>query len=224
MGGVMAERGVLAPLRVSIEAQGLSSPVPTSIPSVTGVAPAMVVILALTLLGLALWLLRGSAPQGGLWSWRLTGAALGTVGVLAWVTGAHAGWQWGLSATGPSRSLIDILLLGGTSVPLWGTLMIAGVPLGSWFSARIAGPVAWRAPAAVELPRRLSGGLLMGAGGDTGRGMQHRTRPDRSVHLRRAECSRDSRDGGRCLVRHPARAGMARVESGIMKPLRRFTS
>ncbi len=64
----------------------------------------------------------------------------------------------GLSATGPSRSLIDIRLLGGTSVPLCGTLMIAGVPLGS--------------------------GL--------------------------------SRDGGWCLVRHPARAGMARVEPGIM--------
>ena len=43
--------------------------------------------------------------------------------------------------------------------------MIAGVPLGSWLSARIAGPVAWRAPAAVEVPRRLCGGLLMGAGG-----------------------------------------------------------
>ena len=161
----MAERGVLAPLRMSIETQGVSSQLPTSIPLVTGVAPAMAVVLALALLGFALWLLRGGAPQGGLWSWRLTGAALGTVGVLAWVTGAHAGWQWGLSATGPSRSLIDILLLGGTSVPLWGTLMIAGVPLGSWLSARIAGPVAWRAPAAVEVPRRLCGGLFMGVGG-----------------------------------------------------------
>ncbi len=138
---------------------------PTVIPSVIGVAPAMVVVLSLTLLGLALWFLRAGAPKGGLWSWRLTGTALGTVAVLAWVTGAHAGWQWGLSATGPSRSLVDILLLGGTGVPLWGTLMIAGVPLGSWFSARIAGPVAWRAPAAVEVPRRLCGGLLMGAGG-----------------------------------------------------------
>lgn len=76
-----------------------------------------------------------------------------------------AGWQWGLSARGPSRSLIDILLLGGTAVPLWRTLMIADVPWGSWLSAPIAGPVAWRAPAAVEVPRRLSGGLLMGAGG-----------------------------------------------------------
>ena len=43
--------------------------------------------------------------------------------------------------------------------------MIAGVPVGSWFSARIAGPVASRAPAAVEVPWRLCGGLLMGAGG-----------------------------------------------------------
>lgn len=161
----MAERGVLAPLRMSIEGQGGSGRLPTSIPSVTGVAPAMVVVLALTVLGLALWLLRGSAPKGGFWSWRVTGAALGAVGVLAWVSGAHAGWPWGLSATGPSRSVIDILLLGGTAVPLWGTLMIAGVPVGSWLSARTAGPVAWRPPAAVEVPRRLCGGLLMGGGG-----------------------------------------------------------
>lgn len=161
----MAERGVLAPLRMSIEAQGVSSQLSTAISSVSGVAPAMIVVLALILLGLALWLMPGGAPRGGLWSWRLTGAALGAVGVLAWVTGAHAAWHWGLSATGPSRSLIDIILLGGTAVPLWGTLMIAGVPWGSWLSARIAGPVAWRAPAAVEVPRRLCGGLLMGAGG-----------------------------------------------------------
>jgi hypothetical protein len=150
---------------MGIEAQGVSSQLPASVPALAGLAPAIVVVLALTLLGLALWLLRGSPPQSGLWSWRLTGAALGTVGVLAWATGAHAGWPWGLSATGPSRSLIDILLLGGTSVPLWGTLMIASVPLGSWLSARIAGPVAWRAPAAVEVPRRLCGGLFMGVGG-----------------------------------------------------------
>ena len=161
----MAERGVLAPLRMGIEAQGPSTPSRTALPLVIGVTPAMAAVLALALLGFVLWLLRGSAPQGGLWSWRLTGAALGTVGVLAWLSGAHAGWQWGLSATGPSRSLIDILMLGGTSVPLWGTLMIVGLPLGSWFSARIAGPVAWHAPAAVEVPRRLCGGLLMGAGG-----------------------------------------------------------
>ena len=165
MGGVMAERGLLAPLMMRIEAQGASTSWPTALPSVIGVTPAMIVAVALTVLLLAFWPLRRSAQHGGLWSWRLTGVALGTLGVLAWVTGVHAGWQWGLSATGPSRSLIDIFLLGGTSVPLWGTLMIAGVPVGSWLRARIAGPIAWRAPAAVEVPRRLLGGLLMGAGG-----------------------------------------------------------
>ena len=165
MGGVVAERGLLAPLRMRIEVQGASSPLPSALSSVIGVAPAMVVVFALTLLGLALWFLRGGVPQSRPWSWRVTGTALGVVGVLAWVTGARAEWHWGLSATGPSRSLVDILLLGGTSVPLWGTLMIAGVPVGSWLSARVAGPVAWRAPANFEMPRRLCGGLLMGAGG-----------------------------------------------------------
>lgn len=117
------------------------------------------------------------------------GPPLGTVGVLAWVTGAHARWQWGLSPTGPSRPLIDILLLGGTAVPLWGTLMIAGVPLplGSWVSVRIAGPVAWRAPA-------VSAEGCSWVSGHAARGM-----------------------------RHPARAGMARLEPGIGQPFRRLT-
>ena len=90
MGGVMAEHGLVAPLRMRIEAQGATSPLPAALPSAIGVSPAMVVVLALTLLGLALWLLRGGVPQSRLWSWRLTGTALGVVGVLAWVTGAHA--------------------------------------------------------------------------------------------------------------------------------------
>jgi hypothetical protein len=161
----MVERGLLAPLTQSIEAQGASESWPTDLPSVIGLNPAIIVGIALPLLGFTVWRLRGSTSQSRLWSRRLNGIALGVLGVLAWVTGARAGWQWGLSATGPSRSLVDIFLLGGTSVPLWGTLMIAGVPLGSWFSARVTGPVAWRAPAAVEVPRRVCGGLLMGAGG-----------------------------------------------------------
>ena len=43
--------------------------------------------------------------------------------------------------------------------------MLIGIPLGSWASARLQGPIAWRAPAPAVLPRRFLGGVLMGAGG-----------------------------------------------------------
>jgi hypothetical protein len=43
--------------------------------------------------------------------------------------------------------------------------MLVGLPLGSWASARVRGPIGWKAPAGPELPRRFAGGLLMGVGG-----------------------------------------------------------
>lgn len=99
------------------------------------------------------------------WPWPVTGLALGAIGVLAWVTGALSGWAWGLSVTGPARSLVDVMLLGRPESANWGTAMLVGIPIGSWASARARGPVSWRVPRSMESLRRFSGGLLMGLGG-----------------------------------------------------------
>jgi hypothetical protein len=106
---------------------------------------------------------RVPVAQDPAWAWPVTGLALGGVGVLAWLMGAPAGWRWGLSITGPSRSLIESIVLG---VPAgWGTALVVGIPLGSWLSARARGPVTWRTPDGAEIARRFGGGLLMGLGG-----------------------------------------------------------
>jgi len=99
------------------------------------------------------------------WPWPVTGLALGAVGVLAWLTGALSGWGWGLSVTGPARSLVEVLLLGQLQSANWGTAMLVGIPIGTWASARARGPVSWRMPPSAESLRRFGGGLLMGMGG-----------------------------------------------------------
>lgn len=99
------------------------------------------------------------------WPWPVTGLALGAIGVLAWVTGALSGWGWGLSVTGPARSLVDVVFLGQLQSANWGTAMLVGIPIGTWASARARGPVSWRMPPSTESLRRFGGGLLMGMGG-----------------------------------------------------------
>ena len=99
------------------------------------------------------------------WPWPVTGLALGAVGVLAWLSGSIAGWGWGLSITGPSRSLIESTILKTPGAAGWGTGLIVGIPLGTWLSARAGGPITWRLPARAELARRFTGGVLMGIGG-----------------------------------------------------------
>jgi hypothetical protein len=101
------------------------------------------------------------------WRWTVTGLLLGALGVLAWLTGAPAGWHWGLSMTGPARSLAEVIS-GDSSAANWGTMMLVGVPLGTWLTARQQGPVRWRRQPWTDLARRGAGGLLMGAGGNAG--------------------------------------------------------
>jgi uncharacterized protein len=116
-------------------------------------------LLALRLTG------RTQSSRADAWRWPVTGLALGAVGLLAWISGSIAGWGWGLSITGPSRSLIESTILGMPDAAGWGTALVVGIPLGTWLSARARGLVSWRAPGWLEFGRRLGGGLLMGVGG-----------------------------------------------------------
>jgi hypothetical protein len=118
----------------------------------------LIALIALALVG------RERTRGRAAWPWPATGLALGAVGTVAWLTGSIAGWGWGLSISGPSRSLIESTVLGLPTAG-WGTAMVIGIPVGAWLSARARGPVAWRRPSWPELGRRLAGGALMGLGG-----------------------------------------------------------
>lgn len=127
---------------------------------------------AVLLAGLLALALRAGrvAPPVGPWPPAVTGLALGSVGVLGWLGGALAGWNWGLSITGPSRSLVESVVLGVPGAAGWGTAMVLGVPVGTWLSARARGPVVWRRPPWTDLGGRAAGGVLMGVGGTVAAG------------------------------------------------------
>jgi len=165
LGGVAAERGALAALTRQISGVGLATAGTSSLPALIGLPAWLVILIALVGAGGLLWRLPRPAPTPGRWGWPVTGAIIGLLGVGAWVSGSRAGWNWGLSITGPSRSLLEAGLLGSPESFSWGAVMLIGIPLGSWASARLRGPMAWRSPAPAALPRRFLGGILMGAGG-----------------------------------------------------------
>jgi len=140
----------------------LSTP---SIATMLGLSEAWVVAVSVALVGFMPWILPRPRPAPGNWPWHWTGLLMGMLGTLAWVLGAPAGWHWGLSMTGPSRTLLGALVDQAGHPMTWGAFMVLGVPLGSWLSAVSNNTARWQVPELRELPRRLAGGLLMGYGG-----------------------------------------------------------
>ena len=168
-GAVLMVRWPLSAIDRSLSPSEDATPIAGSLSELIGVSTWAVVgigvVVIVALLVLLRRLMRHTRDAEETWPWWLTGLALGVVGVLAWLTGALAGWSWGLSITGPARSLANILITMNPSIANWGTLMLLGIPVGTFLSARARGPASWRMPESRELARRLGGGLLMGIGG-----------------------------------------------------------
>ena len=143
----------------------LSLPGAASLPTLLGVSQVWVIAAGVFLVGFLLWALPRPAVTLESWPWYRTGLALGALGTLAWIAGAPAGWHWGLSMTGPSRTLLGVLVDPSVHPMTWGAYMLLGVPLGSLLSARSKGMARWQVPEAPEFLRRFLGGLLMGFGG-----------------------------------------------------------
>lgn len=163
-GGLLAAQGLFRPITLWLAASGLFLPSPASLSALLGSSPMRVVMTTIVLIGTLLWLVPKPAHRTG-WPWYTTGLALGLLGSLAWLAGAPSGWHWGLSITGPSRTLLGLLVDPANHPMTWGVFMLLGVPLGSWLSAWSKGIARWQMPDAAELPRRFFGGLLMGFGG-----------------------------------------------------------
>jgi hypothetical protein len=134
-----------------------------SIPEALGTSTWLVVaVMCATIFGLLLAFRRREPLDQG---WVPAGMILAALGVAAWVGGAGAGWHWGLSVTGPTRSLLAAVIDVDTGPLDWGALMVAGIPAGAWLAARTRGSVTWRTVPAPVFVRRAFGGMLMGIGG-----------------------------------------------------------
>ncbi|MBI4526641.1 MAG: YeeE/YedE family protein [Deltaproteobacteria bacterium] len=165
IGGLLAEQGFLSFFSQWLAQPALSLPDATSLPKLLGAGPMWLVVGTAFLIGLLLWFLPKPSPEPETWPWVQTGLILGALGTFVWVAGAPFGWHWGLSMTGPSRTLLGLLVDQASYPMTWGAYMLLGVPLGSWLSARSKGTARWQVPEAPELARRFCGGLLMGFGG-----------------------------------------------------------
>lgn len=143
----------------------MATGLPPSVDAAIGSSRWVAVGISLALIVVVLASRPALGKRRGSWSWWMTGVALGAVGVLAWVTGSLTERAWGLSITGPSRSLLESAVLGMPSADGWGTAMVAGIPLGAWLSARARGPISWGKPTGPDTIRRFAGGALMGVGG-----------------------------------------------------------
>ncbi len=126
LGGLFTVRGPLLSLAGWLGEARSRPPLAPSLDALLDV-PAWLVVAAAILAIAALFRRLPPVPrEPGAWPWSATGVVLGAAGVLAWLTGAAAGWAWGLSMTGPSRSLVEAVL-GRTVAPLsWGTAMLVG--------------------------------------------------------------------------------------------------
>jgi len=161
-GATLAVHGPL--LALNLWVSGLAAGLPLSVDEALRL-PRWLAVAGIAALALAAATVRPSPPRTATWRWDVTGLALAAVGALAWISGSVAGWPWGLSITGPSRSVVESAVLGMPEAAGWGTAMVVGIPLGAWLSARARRPIVWRAPERGEIVRRFSGGTLMGLGG-----------------------------------------------------------
>ena len=165
IGGLLAAQGLFRFVTTWLTQPSFARADVVSIPTLLGVSPTWISLGGAVLIIFLLWLLPRPSPSTESWRWYHTGLAVGFLGTLAWLLGAPSGWHWGLSMTGPSRTLMGVLVDPTHHPMTWGALMLLGVPFGSWLSARSKGTARWQLPQAAELRRRFLGGLLMGFGG-----------------------------------------------------------
>lgn len=165
IGGLLAAQGLFRFVTMWLTQPGFSLADEVSIPTLLGMSPTWISLGGAVLTAFLLLILPRPSPTAESWPWYYTGLAVGFLGTLAWLLGAPSGWHWGLSMTGPSRTLMGALVDSSDHPMTWGAFMLLGVPFGSWLSARSRGTARWQLPEAPELPRRFLGGLLMGFGG-----------------------------------------------------------
>jgi len=158
-------QGLLRPLLDRAAEPVLLSQQEASLPGLLNLPAWTLVIVAAFLIAVALARLPRPGRTADRWSWQWTGLALGGLGTAAWLAGKPAGWGYGLSMTGPTRSLLGFFLTGSSDLLNWGVFMLIGLTAGTWASARARGLVVWSVPPGSEAWRRFTGGLLMGIGG-----------------------------------------------------------
>lgn len=162
---VIVDQGALHPLQDVLRTplgMGESAP-PLTLSGLIGL-PSWAIAGALSL-GVLAWIAceRKIAARRG-WPWLVTGLAIGTVAIVAWLSSSATGRYYGLSVTGPIRSLFQYLISGDAGFLDWGSYMLLGLIAGAGLGGWLYGERKLRVPQPGRLLQSLGGGLLMGVG------------------------------------------------------------
>lgn len=164
LGILITNLGILAPVQERLRSVTIGpSGGPPTLANILGVSPWVVIVVLGVLAGLWLWRGHLKAYQGG-WSWRVTGVAIGLIGVIAWPLSALTGRDFGLSVTEPAYTYMRFLGLGQIGALNWASFMWLGIPLGAYISARAHREFKWRAPGPQRILQAFGGGVVMGIG------------------------------------------------------------
>lgn len=167
------KRGALQPVNEFLRSKTI--PIRT-IPETLGVSPWWFALglTAFTIYAVNFYLqrdaLRGRKTALDLPLWQrplhlyTAGALVGILGVIAWPLSAASGRNGGLGITTPSADIFSFVVTAQAKHLNWGTLLVVGILLGSYFAAKATGEFRVRLPDAIQAQRSVFGGILMGVG------------------------------------------------------------
>lgn len=146
----------------------------TTIPDTFGLSPWWFAIGLSLLTAYSVWYYRSkdgaSVVTLGRTGWKrplslnTAGLLVGILGVVAWPLSAATGRNDGLGITTPTAHLTSWLTKGDAKFLNWGTLLVVGILVGSFASAKATGEFRVRVPDATTSIRSIVGGTLMGIG------------------------------------------------------------
>ncbi|ADL11022.1 YeeE/YedE thiosulfate transporter family protein [Corynebacterium pseudotuberculosis] len=146
----------------------------TTIPDTFGLSPWWFAIGLSLLTVYSVWYYRSkdgaSVATLGRTGWKrplslnTAGLLVGILGVIAWPLSAATGRNDGLGITTPTAHLTSWLTTGDAKFLNWGTLLVVGILVGSFASAKATGEFRVRVPDATTSIRSIAGGTLMGIG------------------------------------------------------------
>ena len=162
---VATDVGVLNPLQQALRSVRIDvNGAPATIDGALGVNTWVIVVPLVVLVGF--WLLRGrkTTYHSHGWTWPITGAVIGLVGIAAWITSTATGRPFGLSITGPIRTWFRYIVEGDNSYLDWGAFMLIGLFVGAYAGAKLFAERKLRVPKPEKVVQSLVGGALMGFG------------------------------------------------------------
>ncbi|WP_448859694.1 YeeE/YedE thiosulfate transporter family protein [Corynebacterium propinquum] len=92
------------------------------------------------------------------------GALIGVLAIVAWPLSIAAGREGSLGITSPTASLFQWTVAGNNSVINWGTMLVLGLLVGAFVSAKVAGEFRIRIPDKKSMLTAIPGGAMMGVG------------------------------------------------------------